>query len=68
VQQARAGEDEAAASARLNWWLPEDAHQHGVGQQPKGPAATSELSEPPDMFEEGRKRLENEEQQGRFRE
>lgn len=53
-------EDSAAQAARVNWWLPDDqrqaiAHHQQPAQQQQAPA-----EQYPDMFEEGRKRLEDE--------
>jgi hypothetical protein len=50
-------EDDAATAARLNWWMPDSTPQQGV------PSTTPSVSEPPDMFEEGRKRLDDEEKE-----
>ncbi len=55
-------EDSAAQAARVNWWLPEDQrqaiahHQQPAQPQPQQPQA----EQYPDMFEEGRRRLEEE--------
>jgi Ricin-type beta-trefoil lectin domain/Bacterial Ig domain len=50
----RENEDEAAS--RLNWWLPEEQRR-----QSAHPVPPSDPDEPQDMFEEGRKRLDEEE-------
>jgi hypothetical protein len=52
-------EDEAASAAWVNWWLSDQQRQaiahHEAPTQPQNP------DEVPDMFDEGRKRLDEEE-------
>jgi hypothetical protein len=63
-------EDSGTSAARLNWWLPEDERQKLASQAqhpgtlPPTPSTpqTPATDEPLDMFAEGRKRLEEEEQ------
>jgi hypothetical protein len=50
-------EDQAAYNARVNWWLPENERQQGRS------AYLHARDHTPDMFEEGRKRLAEEEKQ-----
>ncbi len=54
-------ENNADTEARVHWW------DVKADQHPTQPANPTPANEPPDMFEEGRQRLEREEQEGRFR-
>lgn len=49
-------EDQATYNNRVNWWMPESMRQTG----PKGGKRDDEY---PDMFEEGRQRLDEEEKE-----
>jgi hypothetical protein len=50
-------EDQATYNRRVNWWLPENMRQSGL------PTTTKKNDEYPDMFEQGRERLEEEEKE-----
>jgi hypothetical protein len=63
AQPAFPREDSAATAARLNWWMP-DGGQGTAGQPPGQPSPSA--ADPPDMFEEGRKRLDDEEKRGQL--
>jgi hypothetical protein len=52
-------EDQATYNNRVNWWLPENRRQEGIHGSQKG-------DDVPDMFEEGRQRLEEEERENKL--
>jgi len=62
-------EDPGQTAARVNWWLPDDERAKiAAGQTPTQPATPKPADEnPPDIFEEGRKRLDNEEREWRIK-
>ena len=51
-------EDTAHEASRLNWWLPDEQRQQAANLQ-----RHKADDDAPDMYEEGRKRLEDEEKQ-----
>ncbi len=59
-------EDPGQTAARVNWWLPDNERAKiAIGQAAAQPTTQKPADDnPPDIFEEGRRRLQAEEQEG----